>query len=197
VRGRRGVTSHECLYQALPSQLAGRSFAPLRLNLIPGLMKCRDAEGQASDDVEEAIARSAASRPDETSPPQAAVGADTERPSAAPLVTPAVAAIGTQSLTELAPGLVRRAMAALVNVLLAPLAPQARDSMLSEISSGWRLPPPAPTQARAQQVGDTSGTTTATTSANGPQVPADTAVESLADRCAAVLLSSRRAQRQN
>jgi hypothetical protein len=89
-------------------------------------------------------------------------------------------------------------MAALVDVLLAPLAPQARHSMLSEISSGWRLPPPAvatPT-ARVQQDGNTIAAIAATTSPNTPQVPADIVVGCLADRCAAVLLTSRRPERR-
>jgi hypothetical protein len=82
-------------------------------------------------------------------------------------------------------------MAALVEVLLAPLAPQARHSMLNEISSGWRLPPPAPAQVRD---GDSAAAIAA--SANGPQLLVDIAVESLADRCAAVLLTSRRPERR-
>jgi hypothetical protein len=93
-------------------------------------------------------------------------------------------------------------MAALVDVLLAPLAPQARYSMLREISSGWRLPPPAvaagPPSApgRVQQDGDAPAATTAKTSLKGPQVPEDIAIESLADRCAAVLLISHRSDRR-
>jgi class 3 adenylate cyclase len=223
LRGGRGVASYECLYQALPSQLAGRSFAPLRLHLIPGLVKCRDAaEGQASDEtVGETVARvkePAAARSGKAPPPPqaAAVAAadviialesghrvDTGRLSAAPVVSPAVDGVGTASLKEAAAhGLVRRAMTVLVDVLLAPLAPQARYSMLSEISSGWRLPPPAvvatpPAEALMQQNGETVAATTAT-NPNGPQMPADViAVECLADRCAAVYLSSRRPERRS
>jgi hypothetical protein len=179
------------LYQALPTQLASRTFAALRLRLIPGLAKYRDATGLWIQSVSEnslqtsaavAFTRSimdgdgaASSDDDVLGLPQAV------RPG-----LPAAAASSPAPLLEFSsapPPTLSRAVATLIELLLSPLVPQSRRAMLSGWCTGWRLSlPPVAQPARGVAV-----------TPENPAAEADKMVaESLAERCAAVYLAARR-----
>jgi hypothetical protein len=195
-----GKVSYQSLYQALPLALVGRTFASLRLELFPGVVKYRDAIGQLTEagtkalgDLQSALPSSdavdafhmslpQALRPrTELTPSQQGVGSPTSSPRQAETgsrISASLPRIWTSSLPEGAdhgPRAVDSATAVLLEVLFAPLAPQERHCLIRELTAGWRLRLPLTMEAFAV---DTDA--------------ARLAIVSLAQRCAGVFLADRR-----
>jgi hypothetical protein len=200
----RGRAAYRSLYQALPLQLAGRTFAALRLKLLPGVLKYRDPDGQTSevrtapaaaakegrapparavkfaDDNAVSLPLALRRRVPPTPPTSPQPQADSGPPAAPPESTPPVQEhVNVQA--------VHRAVIVLVEALLAPLHPQARQAMITQVSRAWRL---APSESSAQRGADSQVAPTA-----DPEINLRIAIERVARRCAGVYLAGRREMR--